>query len=334
MIAGGDVLIQHRVRQRAAWDAPPGVRYDFGPIFAEMTPVIESVDLAICNMETPIGRPGAAVGSVGQSPFGGSLLVAPYEVAAGLRSVGFDRCSTASNHSYDLGPSGIASTIEILRGHGITTVGTARTAAESVDTVFEVGGVKVAHLSYTTDSNTYRPADAWRVNHTRDATKIAGRVDASRAAGADVVMLSLHILKEQLNGPIGIDRSLVTQVLAASDVDAVFIHGPHVVQPFEWVGGTPVWWSLGNFVSEMGPPSTGRYSSPRTSDGLLALVEFVRADGRFVARPSSIAVCNDFSDRTVRAASLALASPGLSSRVRDELTQCLARTRALVPDAL
>lgn len=64
------------------------------------------------------------------------------------------------------------------------------------------------------------------------------------------------------------------------------VHGPHVVQPFEMVGGTAVWWSAGNFVSEMGPPSVGRYESPRTADGVLAHIEFVeRDDGSWSMNP-------------------------------------------------
>lgn len=335
VLAGGDILIQYRVREvAAAAGAATGMRFDFGPLFAEMEPIVESVDLAICHAETPIGRPGAAVGSVGQSPLGGSLLVAPYELAAGLRGVGFDRCSTASNHSYDLGASGIASTIEVLNDHGITSTGTARTAGEAVDTVFDVNGVEVAHLSFTTDSNTYRPVESWRTNHTRNPTVIADRVRLVRQAGAEVVLVSLHVLKEQLAAPIGIDRSLVTSMTAQSDIDAVFMHGPHVVQPFEWVNDTPVWWSLGNFISQMGPPSTGRYSDPRTSDGLIARVEFLElSGGRYAVFPSSVAVCNDFADRTVRAASTGLQRPDISSRIRGELEQCLARTRQRVPDA-
>ena len=103
----------------------------------------------------------------------------------------------------------------------------------------------------------------------------------------------------------------------------------------EVVNGTPVWWSLGNFVSEMGPPSVGRYASPRTSDGLLAFVRFdERAAGGFAVMTASIAVCNDFADRTVRSATVGLARPDLPIRVRDELSQCLARTRQPVPAAL
>ncbi len=336
VVATGDTLIQYRVRQvAAAAGARSGVRYDFGPMFAPIAPVIAAADLAICNMETPISRPGGAVGAVGQSPYGGSLLVAPYEVAAGLRSVGFDRCSTATNHSYDLGASGIATTIEALAAHGITATGTARTYAESIDTVFDVNGVTVAHLSFTTDSNTYLPSELWRVNRTRDPLLIAGRVDAARQAGAEVVLVSLHLLKEQLAGPIGYDRDLVTRMTAAADIDAVIMHGPHVVQPFEWVNGSAVWWSLGNFVSDMGPPSTGRYSSPYTSDGLVAHIGFRETSpGEFEARPMSIALCNDFADRTVRASVLGLARTDISTRVRNELTDCLARTRTRVPAAI
>jgi hypothetical protein len=101
------------------------------------------------------------------------------------------------------------------------------------------------------------------------------------------------------------------------------------------VGGTPVWWSLGNFVSEMGPPSVGRYSSPRTSDGLLAYVEFTEApSGRYTARPMSVAICNDFLDRTVRSATVALTRQDLPDRIRSELSACLGRTRGLVPNVL
>lgn len=334
MIAGGDVLTESRVRQAAAaHGAVSGKRFDFEPMFAELRPIIESADLAICNMEIPVGHPGEAAGFVGRSPFGGNLLRAPYEVAPGLRSVGFDRCSTASNHGYDLGTVGIDSTLQGLETNGISTVGTARSPQEAIDVVFDVNGVRVGHIAFTTYSNTVLPSDRWRINHTRSITPIVEAVAAVRAAGADVVMLSLHVSKELNAAPVPEDRSFVTRLIAASPgLDAVFVHGPHVVQPFEIVNGRPVWWSLGNFVSEMGPPSVGRYASPSTSDGLLAFVRFTESEpGRFVASPGSIAICNDFVDRTVRAPSLALAQPDLPARVRDELTQCLDRTRVRVP---
>jgi poly-gamma-glutamate synthesis protein (capsule biosynthesis protein) len=172
------------------------------------------------------------------------------------------------------------------------------------------------------------------VSRTRDPRRIADAVAAARAAGADLVLVSVHVSTELLTAPTTADRSLITTLTARADVDAVFVHGPHVVQPFELVNDTPVWWSLGNFVSEMGPPSGGRYANPRTSDGLLAFVRFEeQPSGRFAASPSSVAICNDFSDRTVRSATIGLARPQLAGRVHAELAQCLSRTRILVASA-
>jgi poly-gamma-glutamate synthesis protein (capsule biosynthesis protein) len=192
----------------------------------------------------------------------------------------------------------------------------------------------VAHLAYTTDSNTATPSEPWRLAHTRDPARIARDVDTARRSGAEIVLVSLHVLKELLTGPTTYDRALVTSFTSMADVDAVFVHGPHVVQPFEMVGDTPVWWSLGNFVSEMGPPSVGRYAEARTSDGLLAFVRFDQRDsGGFDVVTASIAICNDFVDRTVRPATLGLARTDLPNRVRDELSQCLARTHQSVPSS-
>jgi poly-gamma-glutamate synthesis protein (capsule biosynthesis protein) len=173
------------------------------------------------------------------------------------------------------------------------------------------------------------------MNYTRSASVIAAAVVRARAAGAEIVLVSLHLSRELAAYPAAADRALVTQLTALAEVDAVFLHGPHVVQPYETVDGTPVWWSLGNFVSEMGPPSVGRYASPRTSDGLLAFVEFAETSaGKFTARPMSVAICNDFVDRTVRSASVGLARADLPGRIRSELWSCLGRTRTLVPGAL
>jgi len=335
VIAGGDVLTESRVRAAAsAAGQQTGVRFDFGPMFEPVSEILGAADLAICNMEIPIGRPGQAAGFAGRSPFGGNLLLAPYEVAAGVQRAGFDRCSTASNHSFDLGVDGIAWTIQGLNEQGISTVGTARTAAESVDDVFEVDGVEMAHLAFTTYSNTVPPGEPWRLNFVRSPQVMAQRVAAMRSRGAEIVVVSIHVSVELRASPTPVDRALVQQLTSLADVDAVFIHGPHVVQPFEIVNGTPVWWSLGNFVSEMGPPSVGRYADSRTADGLLAFADFrERPDGRFETVTRSIAICNDFQDRTVRSATVSLRSPDLPARVRDELVACRNRTRVVVPDA-
>jgi hypothetical protein len=203
LVAGGDVLTEERVRCNAArHGAAGGQRFDFAPMFAPVAPIIGSANLAICNTELPIGVPGGAYGYAGRSPYGGNLLLAPYEIAPGLRSAGFDRCSTATNHADDLGVGGISSTIDALRRNGIGTSGTARTPSESIVPIFAVDGVSVAHVSYTTSSNTVVPRESWRLNLTRHARTIASAVED--AAGGSRHAASLRSAGDEHRRGVGV----------------------------------------------------------------------------------------------------------------------------------
>lgn len=336
IVAAGDILTEFQVRQVAAgYGRSSGARFDFGPMFGPVRRLLETADVAICHMELPIGLSGGAYGNHGRSPYGGNLLVAPYELAAAVRDAGFDRCSTASNHSYDIGNEGIASTLAALDTHGLGRTGTARSRGEAGASHVVIDGIDVAHVSFTIGTNTVRPAEEWRLNLSWDPAVISHHVERARREGADIVVLSVHVSQEMHRSPNAGDRALITTVIDRARVDAVFVHGPHVVQPFEVVGGVPVWWSLGNFVSEMGgPTAVGRYTDPRTGDGLIASVRFTEAaDGSFRAESDSIAICNERVARTVRAPSLDLADGRLTAAIAAELRACLARTRAVVPDA-
>ena len=167
------MLTENAVTSAAAEIAArTGGRYDFAPLFAPITAMVSSVDIAICHMELPIGQPGDRAGVYGSSTFGGNLLLAPYEIAAAMKQVGFDRCSTASNHSNDLGVPAIDETLGALDAAGLSHVGTARPAAEAATTLFSVNGVRMVHLSYTRYSNTPLPAEPWRVNLQRLPSKL------------------------------------------------------------------------------------------------------------------------------------------------------------------
>lgn len=337
VMAGGDVLNEAPVNAAAASVAGPGERFDFAPVFAPVAPLLAEADLAICHAELPIGRPGQREGVYGRSPFGGNLLLAPYELAAGLAATGFHRCSTASNHSYDVGGGGIVSTLDALDAAGISHSGTARTPEEAVPAVFEVAGVSVAHLSYTRSSNTVPPRQPWMLARALSPSQVAADVAAVRAAGAELVLISIHIGVEMLPAPTRQDRHFVEELVRLAPIDLIVQHGPHVVQPYELVGGVPVYWSVGNFVSGMSRPgATGRYADPRSLDGLLAAVHFVEtAPGAFRADPVALLICNEIRSRTVRAPFLELGDPeraaALPDWLRQEMEGCIRRTLAVEP---
>lgn len=330
VVAVGDWLSEERFNDAAEAVADAGVRIDHVPLLAPIAPMVASASLAICHMEVPITRPGEPYGYLGRAATGSSLIGAPYEAAGDLRQVGFDRCSTASNHAWDLGRDGVASTIEALTGVGLSFAGTARSVSESVPPVFEVDGVRVAHLSFARNSNTGYPAETWWFNRARSAADIVAGVAASRAAGAEVVIVSLHVFVEMQRAPSSDDRSIVEQVVAGSDVDLVLIHGPHVIQPLEWIGAVPVFWSLGNFVSGMGTSSRGRYADPRTLDGLLAAVRFTeRPDGSFDADAAPVLLCQMLHSRAVHPGYAPTVVP-IDDRTLAGLESCRERSAAVV----
>ena len=327
LIATGDVLTESPVLIAAATNAG----YDFGPLFAPVAPMLSSVDIAICHMEIPIGAPGDLPGVYGRSPFGGNLILAPHEIAGALRAAGFDRCSTASNHSNDLGEPGIGTTLAALDEAGISHAGTARSPAEAATGLITVNGVHLAHLAYTRYSNTVLPVEPWRVNFAATPAQVAADVNAARAAGAEVVVVSLHLSQELLPAPFPEDRQFVTDLTSLAHIDLVVEHGPHVIQPLEQVNGTWVYWSVGNFTSGMGTSSRGKYADPRTLDEIAAGARFTEtAPGTFGVEPWPVLLCDDPFTRVVYAPLTGFPQP-VAPATQSAMTQCIQRSIPVVP---
>jgi poly-gamma-glutamate capsule biosynthesis protein CapA/YwtB (metallophosphatase superfamily) len=290
LVATGDVLI-HQGRALTAGALQDDGRYDFSAVLAPVAPLIGAADLAICHLETPVAPPGG--------PYRGypSFAVQP-EIVDALAGAGYDLCSTASNHSLDDGADGLARTLDVLDAAGIAHSGTYRTPADAtVPTVVDAGGVRVGHVAATYGLNGGPPpADrGWSVD-VADVPDVDGMLAAAaraRAAGAEVVVASLHCCVEYDNDPTAAQTAAVDTLLASPDIDLVLGHHAHVVQPFEAIAGEWAAYGLGNMVAEH---ATRGYP---TEDSVLARFTFTRGpDGRFTvtraeAVPLQIAIGAD-----------------------------------------
>lgn len=245
VVGAGDILIHPPVWEQAAADAP-GDGFDFSPIFAGLRPVISGADLAICHLETPLAPAGG--------PFRGyPTFAAPPQLAAALARTGYDTCSTASNHTLDQGEAGVVRTIDALAAAGLGWTGSARDRADAttpwVREVELAGGqnVQVGHLSYTFGFNglSLPPGKAWLANRI-DPDRIVAEAEAARAAGAEVVVLSLHWGTEYMSDPDRAQRDLARQLADSGEIDLILGHHAHVVQPVEKIGGTWVVYGMGN----------------------------------------------------------------------------------------
>lgn len=297
--AVGDWLPEQLVTNAAARYASPGQRLNFTPLLAPIAPVLSSVDLAICHMEVPIGRPGAQYGGVGSSN-GYAELSAPYESAFDLRAAGIDRCATASNHSMDNGLNGIAETLDALDAAGLGHSGTGRWEADNDTPIVNINGIRVAHLAFTAASNQPTNTPSWVLRLTRDPAQIIALAARARARGADVVIVNFHSFNELSSGPAASDTNTLIPVALSGLVDLIFVTGGHVPLTSTRVGGVPVFWGLGNLVSGMGVAGRGKFSDLRTLDGEIALANIRETTpGTFTVTTATRLICQDPSSRVV-----------------------------------
>lgn len=273
LVATGDVLI-HQDRALTAGAEQGDGSHDFSAVLAPVAPLIEDADLAICHLETPVAPPGG--------PYRGypSFAVQP-EIVDALAGVGYDLCSTASNHSLDDGTDGLTRTLDVLDAAGIAHTGTHRSEAESLEpTLVDAAGITIGHVGGTFGLNGVPlPAGReWSVDVVAvpDVDGMLAAAARAREAGAEVVVASLHCCDEYQHDPTDAQVAAVRALLASPDVDLVLGHHAHVVQPIEAIDGEWAAYGLGNHVAEH---ATRGY---RTEDSVLARFTFTRGDdGRF-----------------------------------------------------
>lgn len=242
ILAAGDVIVHPPVWEQARADKG-GSGYDFFPIFEGVSATISAADLALCHLETPIASAGA-------TPSGFPLFNAPPEVLDGLKKAGFDGCSLAGNHALDKGQDGVIRTLDAMDKTGLGHAGTARTAAEATTPkMYDVGGVKIAHLSYSYGFGVKRPSGKEWMANLIELAAIKAAAKQAREAKADLVVLSLHWGTENQHTPNADQQKWAKDLLATPDIDLIFGHHSHSVQAMEKIGEKWVVYGLGNEVA-------------------------------------------------------------------------------------
>jgi len=273
----GDMLVSDALRAQAAGNAG-GAGFDFGPMLREVAPVLRAADLAVCHQETPVSADNSVLA-------GWPSFSAPYQLAEAERAVGYDACSTASNHTVDRGATGVKSTLDVLDRVGIRHSGSARSAAEAAKlTYYEVKGVRIGHLSYAYGTNGITPPARWAVN-LLDPARIRADAARSRAGGARFVVVSLHFGTEKDQTPSAYQREVVEAVLRSPDVDLIIGHHAHVVQPIQRrADGRWVVFGLGNLLAEQAL-MPGEGTAPPHRDGVVVRATIAAGPGgRYAVR--------------------------------------------------
>ncbi|GAB3250656.1 CapA family protein [Nocardioides dilutus] len=275
LVMGGDLLWHDTVWQSAAADARHGEPYDFDPMFADVRPLIAGADLALCHNEVPFAAPGAPLQSY-------PVFAAPPEIAPWIASMGWDACTTASNHALDQGFDGLVRTASLLEAAGVAHVGTFRTARERRQPVVltTADGVRVGLVAGTYGLNGFPLPEGreWSVSML-DVPDLLRQARAARRSGADVVVVHLHAGYEYDEHPSPEQVAAVERLTRSPDVDLVLGEHAHTVQPITRVNGKWVVYGMGNLVAQQ------EITRPETYRGILVRFVFVeQPDGSFAVR--------------------------------------------------
>ena len=283
-----------------------------------MKGVVSAADLAVCHMETPLA-PAAG-------PYlGFPRFSVPPQVTTALAAMGYDTCSTASNHTIDQGEAGVDRTIAALDAAGIKHAGSYRSAADrNTVNIIKVQGVPVAQLAYSFGFNGLsRPAGKeWLANQI-DVPTILAEAKRARAAGAQIVVVSLHFGTEYQHAPNSQQLTVAKQLLASPDIDLILGHHTHVVQPFEKIGDKWVAYGHGNEIAHHDAPNNDN------REGVPSRVTFshVSPGHWHVTKAEVVLIWMQLGPDRVVDIQAALANPATSAAAKTTLQAALTRIR-------
>lgn len=273
VLVTGDMLVHAQLWEQARTDAlATGAQgLDFGPMLEGQRRYLAKSDLAICHLETPVAGP---TGPFSAYP---SFNVPPQIIPA-VRQVGYQACTTASNHTVDRGTAGLVRTLDALDAAGLEHTGSYRTAAEAGDVlILQSPAAKIAVVNATYGLNGQTAEAAWQVDMLDPETMIA-KARKARALGADVVLASMHAGEEYSSVP-NAEQTRVAHALADSgEFSMIFGHHSHSVLPIEQYKGTWIVYGLGNGITELSP------NYVVNNEGLLVRAQFSQdAAGQWTA---------------------------------------------------
>ncbi len=230
-----------------------GQNFDFVPLLEGQRAYLERSDLAICQMETPLAP-------VGGPYYGYPSFSTPPELAAAVKDIGYDVCTTASNHTVDMGTEGLLRTLDGLDAVGIAHTGSYRAEGErDVPLIVEANGVKIAIITSTFSLNGLSAEYDWQVDYGGpelglDPARAIAKAQAARDAGADIVIGVQHAGTEYSTVPDVQQVGNAHQLVDSGLFDFVYNHHTHSVQPMEVYNGRWIAYGLGNTISESAPP--------------------------------------------------------------------------------
>jgi gamma-polyglutamate biosynthesis protein CapA len=257
----GDMMFDRYIRQ--VGDKKGG---DF--IFSCIGDFLKNSDLVVGNLEGPItNNPSISLGSEIGSPEN-YVFTFPTSTAQLLVDNNIKIVNLGDNHIGNFGQEGIASTKKYLSKAGVNYFG--GIGGDESIYLADTSGAKISFVSYN-EFGGITPE------------KVAQRIAQEKANGRTVFVYS-HWGDEYSHPPERIKR--VATRFAVAGADFIIGSHPHIISPYEKIGSTTVYYSLGNFIFDQywdKKVSTGLVLELNIKDGIIKTTEHqvsLSSDGR------------------------------------------------------
>ena len=245
----GDVM-QHGKQLRSALsenaDPDNPLSYNYSLVFKHIKGQLQEADLAVANMEFPLGTP----------PYSGyPLFSAPESIAWEAKECGIDLFLLANNHIVDKGKKGLLNTLDVYERMGGRYIGAYRNPNDEklLNPVFyNIKGIRLAVLNFTYGTNGIPVAPPCKVN-TMDSLHVKECIGRARKMGADIIICAPHWGEEYQLQPSGIQKRWA-RMLQREGVKVIVGSHPHVPQSAEIYRDRILFYSLGNYISNQTTP--------------------------------------------------------------------------------
>lgn len=242
---GGDVMLGRLVNDAIFFN---GSRYPWGDVL----PLLQEADLSLVNLECVIAQSGEEF----QPPRAFYFRAHPRAIKT-LTAAGIDYVTLSNNHAMDFQAPALLETIALLDEQGIAHAGAGPNLEEaSRPALLEAKGIKVGVVAFADHFVEYGATEDTPGTNIIPITieephfrRVRESIRAARAAGADLVVFSIHWGPNMRHAPT---PEFIEFAHAVMDAGADIFHGhsAHVFQGVEIYRGKPILYDTGDLVDD------------------------------------------------------------------------------------
>jgi poly-gamma-glutamate capsule biosynthesis protein CapA/YwtB (metallophosphatase superfamily) len=251
IIFAGDVM-GHSPQFEAAYNPQNGT-YNYDVCFRQVKSYIENADFSVANLEVPIaGKPYS----------GYPNFSSPDALLDALTNAGFKILLTANNHVLDRGENGLERTIRQIKKRNLLFEGSYLNENQR-DSIYPIilksKGINIAIFNCTYGTNQNEVSKPNLVNYI-DTVEIANDIRDADQQGVDFKIMTVHWgIEYELQA--NMTQRKIAQFFVNHGINLIVGSHPHVIQNSEILCGkdstkVPVFYSLGNFISNQRKPNT------------------------------------------------------------------------------